>query len=528
MSENQERETAYLEELVRLRARVVELEHNAELHEWGFQLFHESTIPQLLLDFETGQILMANRAAAQFYGYPVEALVGQEIAKFSAREACWTPELKARVAQNRYGIESAVYYTAQGNLREVEAHYSLVNLRGRQVIHVFLQDITDRVVMQRELEQSHERYRAFIQLASEGIWRYEATEPIPIDLPVDEQVQLMFERGYLAECNMAYARMYGYEDPAEIIGIPLSQVMVTDHPKNLAMLRTFVQNGYRIDGLESIEHDREGREHIILNSAFGIIENGHLVRAWGVQIDVTEQRRLQQELEQARRLESLGRLAGGIAHDFNNLLTAIIGYAELALLRTEDEGMKSYLEGILKASQRASNLIQQMLAYARRQVTQPRPLHPGEWLTEHLDLLQRLLPENIRLVYRAEPDIGQIYADPNQLLQVVINLVVNARDAMPDGGVLTLELLSETLNTVPHVCLKVSDTGCGIHPDDLPYIFEPFFTTKPLGKGTGLGLSAVHGIVQQMGGEIRVESELQKGTTFSVYFPRWKRERATG
>lgn len=526
MDAERERETAYLEEIARLKARIAELEHHAELHEWGFQLFHESTIPQLLLDFETGQILMANRAAAHFYGYPVEVLVGRKIADLSAREACWTPELKARVAQNRYGIEHALYHTARGDLREVEAHYSLVNLRGRQVIHVFLQDITDRVAMQRELEQSHERYRAFIQLASEGIWRFETSEPIPIDLPVDEQVRLIYERSYLAECNLAFARMYGYEDPSEFIGTQLNQLLISGHPLNEAMLTTFVQNDYRIDGLESVERDREGRLHTFLNSFFGVIENRHLVRAWGVQVDVTEQRRLQQELEDARRLESLGRLAGGIAHDFNNLLTAIIGYAELAGQRIEDGVVKGYLEGILKASQRAANLTQQLLAYARRQVTQPRPLPLDEWLSEHLDFFQRLLPENIRLVYRAEPDIGQIYADPNQLLQVVINLVVNARDAMPNGGVITLELRNETLDKGSYVCLSVSDTGVGIHPDDLPHIFEPFFTTKPLGKGTGLGLSAVQGIIQQMGGEIRVESELQKGTTFSVYFPRW--ERATG
>ncbi len=505
-------------EIEHLRARIAELEHMLEIHEWGGQLFHESTIPQLLLDLDTGEILMANRASVEFFGVPLEELVGKPIAEFSAKADCWTPELVLRIRQNRYGLEPATYCPRNRAVREVEAHYSLVNLRGRPVIQVLLNDITEKIRAQRELEQNYERYHTFIQLANEGIWRYETTEPIPTDLPVEEQIRLIFERSYLAECNPTFAHMYGYE-PEELIGSSLSQLLIPDRPENIAYLRAFIENGYRLAGGESVERDRYGGERIILNSLVGVIEDGKLVRAWGVQTDITEQRKLQEALEHARRLETIGRFAGGIAHDFNNLLTAILGYSELALQRSEDETLRRYLEGIQKACERASNLTRQLLAYARRQALQPRRINLTEWLTENEELLQRVLPENIRIVPEIEPSEWYVMGDPNQLLQALLNLVVNARDAMPNGGTITLKLGTRQKEGRTFVCLSVSDTGTGIRPEDLPHIFEPFFTTKPLGQGTGLGLSAVEGIVQQLGGFVEVESTLGKGTTFFIYLP---------
>jgi PAS domain S-box-containing protein len=222
-----------------------------------------------------------------------------------------------------------------------------------------------------ELEQQVARYRTFLQLASEGIWCYESERPIPIDLPIEEQIEWMLRYGYLAECNPAYARMYGFERPEEIIGTWLSDRLMLPHPLNEAMFRQFIQNGYRLEYVETVERDRVGNERRFLNSAVGVIEQGHLVRAWGVQTDITELRRLQEELAAAQRLESVGRLAGGVAHDFNNLLTAIVGYAELALERTHDERVCRYLEGVIQASERAAELVRQLLAYARRQLRNP-------------------------------------------------------------------------------------------------------------------------------------------------------------
>jgi two-component system cell cycle sensor histidine kinase/response regulator CckA len=381
-----------------------------------------------------------------------------------------------------------------------------------------------------ELEQQLARYRTFLQLTSEGIWRYESERPIPIDLPIEEQIEWMLRYGYLAECNPAYARMYGFERPEEIIGTRPTDRLVIGHPMNEVVLRLFVQNGYRFENVETVERDRDGNERRFLNSAVGVVVDGHLVQVWGVQTDITELRRLQEELAAAQRLESVGRLAGGVAHDFNNLLTAIMGYAELALERTHDERVHRYLEGVIQASERAADLVRQLLAYARRQIRHPVPINISQWLAEMGEMVRRLLPENVHLLLDIEPEVGTLHADPDQMTQVLLNLVTNARDAMPYGGTLTLRLYqqdecpchaeSSSLPVgQPRIILEVIDTGTGIAPEILPQIFEPFFTTKPVGRGTGLGLAAVHGIIQQMGGHIHVQSELGKGTRFVVCLP---------
>lgn len=366
-------------ELERLRKRVAELEHALEVQEWGGQLFHESNIPQILLDFETGAILAANAAARQFYG--AEVLKHEHIDCMCAEGMEWARDLKAMVTQNRYGVRVSRQHTGDG-VRTVEAHYVLVSLRGRQVVHVIAFDITDRL-------------------------------------------------------------------------------------------------------------------------------------------------RAQEELQRAYRMESIGKLAGGIAHDFNNVLTAVIGFAELARGRVQDETTLRYLDGVIQAAERAANLNRQLLAYARRQVVQLSPLNLDVWLQNTLDILRRVLPENINLQTVVDPKLSAIQGDPDLLLQIVLNLVVNARDAMPNGGVIRITLQNKTLrrprSTVPagnYVALSVADTGSGIPPEILPHIFEPFFSTKPVGQGTGMGLAAVHGAVQQLGGHIEVQTELGKGACFTVYFPR--------
>jgi signal transduction histidine kinase len=654
-----------------LRKRVAELEHTLEVHEWGTQLFHESDIPQLLLDFETGAILAANAAARTFYG---DALIERgDIMCMCAEGLDWARDIYPLIKQNRYGQRLSHQHTASGEVRVVEAHFALINLRGRTLIHLICFDVTDRVRAQEELETSYNRYQAFIQLSSEAIWRDMMTEPIPIQLPVEEQIDLIFERSYLAECNLAFCRMWGASSPSELlgtltrtrispndpnnrelmrrfilsgyrltsclfttrlptsqeishlcslqgivsdgllwgvwgvsrditeivrlqralqeseqryrhfvqyanegiwrfdvrepidthlpieeqirliferaylaecnlafahmyavesqeslIGTPLPQLLVPSDPQNRAMLKTFIENQYRIEGFVSHERAADGSERYFLNSFFGVVEDGKLVRAWGVQTDITEMRRLQQELDRAYRLESIGRLAGGIAHDFNNVLTAVIGYAELARGRVQDETILRYLDGILKAAERAADLNKQLLTYARKQVIQPAPMNLGEWLQGTLDILRRVLPESVRLRTEIEPNLWQVNADSNLLMQIVLNLVVNARDAMPNGGTITIRLHNKTLRRarthhIPngrYVFLEVEDTGTGIPPEVLPHIFEPFYTTKPMGQGTGMGLAAVQGAVQQLGGYIEVRTEVGKGTCFSVYFPR--------
>lgn len=658
-------------ELEKLRRRVAELEHALEVHEWGGQLFHESGLPQLLIDFETGAILVANTAARQFYG---ERLLQQgNVECLCAENLDWRRDLKPLVEQQRYGVRRSEQYAHDDEIRTVEAHYVLLQLRGRMVVHVIISDITEKMRVQHELElsrnryqafihlsndviwrdmmtepipiqlpverqidlifersylaecnqafcrlwgaqrqdeligtftrervspdspqhrelmrqfilsgyqltnwlhiarlpsgidsyqycnfqgivsdgllwgtwaalrdvtelfqtqralqQSEERYRTFIQYANEGIWRFDLREPIPTHLPVEQQIELIFQHAYLAECNDVFARMYGVESAQIMVNATLPELLIPTDPQNREMLRTFVRNAYRVEGFVSKERDVDGSERYFLNSFLGIVEDGMLVRVWGVQTDITEMRRLQQQLDQAYRLESIGRLAGGIAHDFNNVLTAVIGFAELARGRVQDETTLHYLDGIIQAAERAANLNRQLLAYARRQIIQLAPTDLSVWLDGVLDILRRVLPENIRLETQLDQPLGHIQADPNLLLQIVLNLVVNARDAMPRGGTIRLSLQNKTLRRsraqyIPngrYIALTVSDTGTGIAPDVLPHIFEPFFSTKPFGQGTGMGLAAVQGAVQQLGGYIEVQTQLGKGTCFTIYFPR--------
>jgi two-component system cell cycle sensor histidine kinase/response regulator CckA len=245
-----------------------------------------------------------------------------------------------------------------------------------------------------------------------------------------------------------------------------------------------------------------------------------------------ELRKTEEQLILSQKLESVGRLAGGIAHDFNNMLTAINGYSELTLRQLrEDDPLRPHIEEIKKAGERSADLTRQLLAFSRRQMLQPKVLDINKIVSDTAVMLQRLIGEDISLISVLGSDVAPIEADPGQLSQVILNLVVNARDAMPTGGTITIETKNVYLDEQyakqhiavkpgPYVMLSVSDTGTGMDAVTQKQIFEPFFTTKELGKGTGLGLATVYGIVKQSNGNIWVYSEVGKGTAFKIYLPR--------
>jgi PAS domain S-box-containing protein len=261
-------------------------------------------------------------------------------------------------------------------------------------------------------------------------------------------------------------------------------------------------------------------------------ERGKPARMLGVVQDVTERKRLESQFLQAQKMEGIGRLAGGVAHDFNNLLTAILGYIEMGTRRlAPDNPAHEYLHSIRHAAERSAALIRQLLAFARRQITEPRLVDLNVLIGQTHELLRRVIGEDIELRASTRPDLGAVRLDPAQFEQVLMNLVINARDAMPDGGILSIETADVELDehyarqhqsVLPgsYVMLAVSDTGIGMTEEVSSHLFEPFFTTKPPGKGTGLGLATCYGIIKQNGGHIWVYSEYGRGSTFKIFLPR--------
>ncbi|HEV2177660.1 MAG TPA: response regulator [Terriglobia bacterium] len=362
----------------------------------------------------------------------------------------------------------------------------------------------------------------------------------------EERYRLLYERnlagvysttldGHILDLNEACARMFGYPSREEAMRHTLWDIAPNE--AEVRMLIAVVQAQKTFTNLEVRLKRIDGRAVWVLGSA-SLIESptGEAPFIEGTLLDITERKQLEEQLRQSQKIEAVGRLAGGVAHDFNNLLTAILGYSDLALETLPDSSpLRRQILEIKKAGERAASLTRQLLAFSRQQVLAPQVLDLNTVVAEMEKLLRRLIGEDIELTSVSEPRLGRVKADPGQIEQVILNLAVNARDAMPEGGQITLEtanfVVDEAharehlgLNPGPYVALAVRDTGCGMDAEIRSHIFEPFFTTKEKGKGTGLGLSMVYGVVKQSGGYIWVESEPGQGSCFTVYLPRVEAE----
>lgn len=329
-----------------------------------------------------------------------------------------------------------------------------------------------------------------------------------------------------------FERMTGYR-AEEVLGRNCRFLQGSQtNPLTLGQLREAIKAG-RPFTAELLNYRKDGAPFWNELSISPVLDSaGKLANFVGVQTDITLRRRLEEQFRQAQKMEAIGQLAGGVAHDFNNLLTIINGYCEL-LLRKMSETDSSYnlVSEIRKAGERSAGLTRQLLAFSRQQVLAPRVLDLNAIVKDTEKMLHRMIGEDIDLATALAPDLWPVQADPGQIEQVLLNLAVNARDAMPRGGRLTIETqnvdLDETYTNTrpdahcgPHVLLTVTDTGTGMSPEVMARIFEPFFTTKPAGKGTGLGLATVYGIIRQSGGHIGLYSEIGVGTTFKIYLPR--------
>jgi PAS domain S-box-containing protein len=335
--------------------------------------------------------------------------------------------------------------------------------------------------------------------------------------------------GILLDANPALVTILGYSSSSELVGRHLAnQYADTQQWFNLA---DYFRSLKRFNGLAAAWVRKDGSSVIVRLSGRAIRGEGKTIFFELFTEDVTEQRALEQQLRQSQKMEAVGRLAGGIAHDFNNLLTVISGYCEFLLERIgSDVALRGSVQEIANAAERATSLTRQLLAFSRKQILAPKVLDLNAIVAENLKMLTRMIGEDIHLAMVAGAKLAAVKADPGQIEQVIMNLAVNARDAMPRGGKLTIETANVTRDeeyarlhapVIPgeYVMLAISDTGMGMDAETQSHIFEPFFTTKGL-KGTGLGLSTVYGIIKQSGGYIWVYSELGKGTSFKVYLPR--------
>jgi PAS domain S-box-containing protein len=394
----------------------------------------------------------------------------------------------------------------------------------------------------RELRRSEARFLAFLEQNPDSMYVLELDPPMPTTLPEEEQIDRIIEARVVL-CNDGGATIFGRKQAADVLGERLRDLFVSAFTEEaLEGLRQetlpFVRNAYRNRTDEAPNPTANGQVVWVTRSAHGVVEDGHLTTIWATVRDITEEKRTRDEraqlarrLQQSERLESVGLLAGGVAHDFNNLLLAILANADLAAVEPANvTRVQECLAEVRRAGQRAAELTRQLLAFSQRQPTIKKSLGLNSLLRAMTRMLQRLLPESIELDFIPGHELGTILADEAQMEQVVLNLCVNARDAMAQGGRLTLETQNVRINgeycrTHPwarpgrYVLLTVADTGTGIDDAALEHIFDPFFTTKPHGHGTGLGLATVYGIVQQHNGMVQVYSEVGVGTTFKVYLP---------
>lgn len=486
-----------------------------------FQAHLLNTVEQAVIATDLdGIVTYWNQFAEKLYGWTIAEAVGRNIRELTTAEMnkeqadqimtqlsagkSWSGEFTVR---NKDGEGFPAYVS---NSPVIDSDGKITGIVGVSV------DITESSRAEKALRQAEDKYRTLVE-----------TSPAII---------------YLAEPHPPFATIYvspnvtrfGYpaEEWSDRPDMWVSLIHDEDRVRVLRTAENAVAQGEETD----MEYRVVAKNGAIIwlhdKGRFILDEQGNKTGWQGMMIDITKTKELEEQLRQSQKLESVGRLAGGIAHDFNNMLTAINGYSELTLRKLEaDNPLRRNIEEIKKAGERSALLTHQLLAFSRRQVLKPVVLDLNDAVTDTIRLLQRLIGEDVELVTELNPKTGRVNVDPGQLSQIIVNLAVNARDAMPHGGKLTIGTSNVFLmpdeaklkvGILPgaYVALSISDTGCGIDEKNRQHIFEPFFTTKEPGKGTGLGLATVYGIVQQSGGNIEIDSIVEVGTTFRIYLPR--------
>ncbi len=475
-------------------------------------------LAMLITRFLDGLVLYANQPVAELFGVTREQMEGHTTSGFYAQPADRETILGRLRAEGTVRNFEVLGRNARGEEFWMTASFQLTVWNGEPAILAGIVDLTGRKRMEDELRASEELYRALFEANPFPMFAYDV------------------ETTRFLAANDTAVRHYGYTRE-EFLAMSVQDIRP---PEDIPLFRQLLARAIERDRATTNVGRHQRRDGSIIQvevTGSPVVFQGRAARMVTVH-DITERRRLEEDLRHAQKLESVGRLAGGVAHDFNNLLTAILGYTQLVEARLAGEPeLLADLEEIRQAGERARDLTSQLLAVARRQVSAPRVIDLNELASAMERLLRRVLGEHIELVTRCHEPVWPIRADPAQLEQVVMNLAINSRDAMPQGGRLSIRTENVSIgrdDRPPHPDLKpgdytvleIRDTGVGMSPEVLSHMFEPFFTTKPMGQGTGLGLATVYGIMKQGGGQVWVDSVPGSGTTFGLYFPRSLEPRA--
>lgn len=483
-----------------------------EFNAWSKLILESIEVAFLGLD-AAWHFTYSNRHAAQTFGRTRESLLGQSVWKEFPNLSRSNLEKFFRevMTQARPGRTEEFCATRQ-------VWYEIRAYPISPGLIISCQDITASKLLEQSLRESEYHFKVLSDATFEGV--------------------VIHRDGIVVEANQSAAELYGYNSPQELIGVNIRQHLTPPSLEILQRWRSESSQGSYEGSYEVTVVRKDGTHVPVIARGKAIEYLGQPARIVAGR-DLTEfkqaeetLRKTQLQLLHSQKMESIGRLAGGIAHDFNNFLTVIQGYSDLLAAELKGQILpEQYLLEIQKAAERATTLTQQILAFSRKRVLQPRVINLNRVVAEMGKMLERLIGEDVEIITLLDPPLGSIWADPAQLEQILLNLTVNARDAMPGGGNLKIQTenveLSKEISGFQrqvrpgkYVLLSVTDTGEGMDKETLPHIFEPFFTTKEEGKGTGFGLATVYGIVEQSGGNIQVFSEKGLGTIFKIYLPR--------
>jgi two-component system cell cycle sensor histidine kinase/response regulator CckA len=472
-----------------------------------------------------GVVVDANEAFVRMFGYELSELVGTSIERLASAES-WST-IAAHIAS---GYDKP--YVVTGVRKDGSSFYCRLTgkpylYRGELRRMVTVHDITERIAAEEALRRSQEEFRRLYEESKRAEDLYRSLLHSSADAVVVYDLE-----GNTQYVNNSFSNIFGWTID-DLRNRPIPYVPDSEREATMNMIRSVLKDGVPCTGFETKRYTKDGR--LLDISSSGSRYHDHEGNPAGVLVvlrDVTESKKLEEQLRQAVKMEAIGRLAGGVAHDFNNLLTAVMGYSNM-LAQQFPKGSPEYekLAQITRAGKRAAELTQQLLAFGRKQVLEIKPLDLNLIISDFERMLCRLIGENIEVVTSLSPSLGTACGDQGQIEQILMNLAVNARDAMSEGGTLTIETANaslgeeyswpnEDLTPGDYVMFTVSDTGRGMKASVRSRIFDPFFTTKQKGVGTGLGLSTVYGIVKQHRGHISVYSEPGRGTTFKVYLPR--------